>query len=269
MNALHNKQVAMQKVPCPWFQLICAIFFVAAAPNADAQSPAQRGPMVHVELLAEKAAARPGDTVTIALRQQIKPGWHTYWSNPGDSGEPTRIDWKLPAGATASPIAWPLPTAIPVGPLMNYGYSGELLLLSDVTLPSGISGNSVDIAADVKWLVCEEICVPEEASVKLTLPLLEGPLSPRPSPHANAIAAARKKVPGPAPWNASFQGDKNGIVLRLAGVPADLSSTTDITFFPAEWGRINHAAAQPRVVLCGCVSRRVIWPPHPTVRLTG
>jgi thiol:disulfide interchange protein/DsbC/DsbD-like thiol-disulfide interchange protein len=244
-SALHNKQVAMQKVPCPWLHLICAIVFVAAAPKAFAQSLAERGPLVHVELLAEKAAARPGDTVTIALRQQIKAGWHTYWSNPGDSGEPTRIEWKLPAGATASAIAWPLPTAIPVGPLMNYGYSGELLLLTDITLPNTISGNSIDIAADVKWLVCEEICVPEEASVRLTLPLLEGPLSPRPSPHAGTIAAARKKLPGRAPWTASFQTGKDGIVLKLDGVPAELSSATDIRFFPAEWGRINHAAAQP------------------------
>ena len=179
---------------------------------------AERAPLVRVDLLAEKAAARPGDTVTIALRQVIKPGWHTYWSNPGDSGEPTRIDWKLPAGASATPISWPLPTAIPVGPLMNYGYSGEILLLSDITLPKDVSGNSVDIAADVKWLVCEEICVPEEASVRLALPLIEGPLSPRPSPHAGAIAAARKNVPGPAPWRASFQTAKDGVVLKVDGV---------------------------------------------------
>ena len=234
----------MQKVPSPWLYLMYAITFLAGATAALAQVSAERPPLVRVDLLAEKAAARPGDTVTIALRQVIKPGWHTYWSNPGDSGEPTRIDWKLPAGASASPIAWPLPTAIPVGPLMNFGYAGEILLLSEVTLPKDASGNSFDVTADVKWLVCEEICVPEEASVRLALPLIEGPLSPRPSPHAGAIAAARDQVPAAAPWPASFQAAKDGVVLRIEGVAKEFSSATEIRFFPLEWGRINHAAPQ-------------------------
>jgi thiol:disulfide interchange protein/DsbC/DsbD-like thiol-disulfide interchange protein len=234
----------MQKVPCPWFFVLCAIVGIANAASALAQAAAERAPLVRVELLAGKAAARPGDTITIALRQSIKPGWHTYWSNPGDSGEPSQIDWKLPAGASAGPIAWPLPKAIPVGPLMNYGYSGEILLLSEITLPGDLGGNSVDIAADVKWLVCEEICVPEAASVRLTLPLIEGPLSPRPSPHAGAIAAARNAVPGPAPWRASFHAAKDGVMLRLDGVPAQLSAAREIRFFPSQWGRIDHAAPQ-------------------------
>ena len=231
----------MQKVPPPWLYLMYAIICSASAP---AFAQAERAPLVRVDLLAEKAAARPGDTVTIALRQVIKPSWHTYWSNPGDSGEPTRIDWKLPAGASAGPIAWPLPSAIPVGPLMNYGYSGEILLLSEITLPKDISGNSVDIAADVKWLVCEEICVPEEAQVRLALPLLEGPLSPRPSPYAGAIAAARKSVPAAAPWHASFDVAKGAVILKIDGVAAELSSAGEVRFFPSEWGRINHAAPQ-------------------------
>ena len=65
-NALHNKQVAMQKVPLPWLYSIYAIICVAVAPPALAQASAERAPLVRVELLAEKAAARPGDTVTIA-----------------------------------------------------------------------------------------------------------------------------------------------------------------------------------------------------------
>jgi thiol:disulfide interchange protein DsbD len=85
----------------------------------SAQTAQDRQPKVQIELLAENTAIRPGDKITVALRQIITPGWHTYWINPGDSGEPTRIDWTLPQGASAGPIQWPLPHAIPVGPLMN------------------------------------------------------------------------------------------------------------------------------------------------------
>ena len=51
--------------------------------------------------------------------------------NPGDSGLPTTLAWKLPAGVDAGPIEWPAPRALPVGPLVNYGYEGEVLHLVD------------------------------------------------------------------------------------------------------------------------------------------
>ncbi len=59
----------------------------------------------------------------LALRQKIKPGWHTYWRNPGDSGEPTRLAWVLPEGWSAGEIIWPVPERQPIGPLVDYGYS--------------------------------------------------------------------------------------------------------------------------------------------------
>src|SRR5262245_54244220 len=78
------------------------------------------GPRVRVELISESAGIQPGGHVWVGLRQQITPGWHTYWINPGDSGEPTEIDWTLPAGFQASDIAWPHPERIPVGPVMSF-----------------------------------------------------------------------------------------------------------------------------------------------------
>ncbi|NJM34034.1 MAG: hypothetical protein HC850_04205 [Rhodomicrobium sp.] len=142
---------------------------------------------VQIELFTDIAAVRPGDTVTVALRQIIAPGWHTYWTNPGDSGEPTRINWSLPEGASAGPIQWPLPHAIPVGPLTNYGYSDEVTLLSEIKVPAGAPGPSFDITAEAKWLVCEQICIPEEKTVRLTLPLIGEGVTPRPSPRKAEI----------------------------------------------------------------------------------
>ena len=92
-------------------------------------------PHATAELVADVATAAPGRTLTVALRIAHEPGWHTYWKYPGDSGMPTRIGWTLPAGVTAGPILWPTPRRLPVGPLMNYGYEGEVLLLSEITVP--------------------------------------------------------------------------------------------------------------------------------------
>lgn len=200
---------------------------------------------VQVDLLAEKTAVRAGDKITLALRQRINPGWHTYWRNPGDSGEATAINWRLPPGATAGEIQWPLPEAIPVEPLMNYGYSDEVLLLTDITVPKDASGSTFEIAADTNWLVCKEICIPEEAPVKLSIPILPEGLSPRASPHAEKIAEAREKIPSPQPWPATVRAGSDGFHLKIdiSGVePVDSSS---FRFFPYEWGQIKNAAPQP------------------------
>ena len=78
---------------------------------------------VEAELVSEVLNIPAGGTFWIALRQKIRPNWHTYWRNPGDSGEPTRIKWNLPPGFEAGEIKWPTPKRIPVGPLMNFGYA--------------------------------------------------------------------------------------------------------------------------------------------------
>ena len=148
-------------------------------PNPTASPPApqsEAGPRVRVELVAERLGIEPGGSFWLGLRQQIAPGWHTYWENPGDSGEPASIDWSLPPGFSAGPIVWPHPERIPAGPFMSYGYEGEVLLLTRVTAPAGlVPGTPVTLRARARWLVCEKECIPEEAALDLTLPVASGP----------------------------------------------------------------------------------------------
>ena len=100
---------------------------------AAAADPPVAPRRVTIDLLSEKQTVAPGDDIWIALRERIAPGWHTYWTNPGDSGETTTVVWQLPAGVTAGPLQFPMPSAIPVGPLVNYGYAGEVVLLTKGT----------------------------------------------------------------------------------------------------------------------------------------
>src|SRR5690606_15470239 len=103
-----------------------------AAP-AWAQLPQPR--QVEAELVSARAAAAPGERFTIALRQRIKDGWHTYWINPGDSGEPTRLTWTANAGFDIGAIQWPAPIALPFASLVNHGYAGEVLFPIEVAVP--------------------------------------------------------------------------------------------------------------------------------------
>src|SRR5262245_45695230 len=136
-------------------------------PAAARPGPPPSGPKVRVELVSELAGIVPGGQVWVGLRQQIAPGWHTYWTNPGDSGEPATIEWTLPDGFEAGGIVWPHPERIPVGPVMSFGYSGQVVLPVRISAPDGVvPGSRARLGGQVSWLVCEKICIPEEARVE-------------------------------------------------------------------------------------------------------
>ncbi len=104
------------------WQITPGVALVLSALGLGNVMAASQPPHHHVtaDLIAATSTAVPGKTLTVAVRERMEPGWHTYWANPGDSGEPTSIEWALPDGAKAGPILWPLPHTIPVGPLVEY-----------------------------------------------------------------------------------------------------------------------------------------------------
>jgi thiol:disulfide interchange protein/DsbC/DsbD-like thiol-disulfide interchange protein len=204
---------------------------------------------VEAELVAERTALMPGRPNTVALRLVMERGWHTYWQNAGDSGLPTTLTWKLPPGLDASPIQWPAPRALPVGPLVNYGYEGEILLPSDIsTAPDFLSGKTVTLSARADWLVCKDICIPEGADLSLTLPVIADVAQAVPDPRwGEPITKARASLPQRAgDWNATATG--RGATVELHLVPlAGHDATADVAgahFFPYVEGQIEASGAQ-------------------------
>ena len=125
-----------------------------------------------VELISEQAWIQPGVPFTLGLSMVMKPEWHSYWQNSGDSGEATEIDWTLPEGFTAGPIQWPYPHAIDAPPLRSYGYSDEVILLTEFQPAADlVVGEDVKIDALAYWLICAEVCIPVEEEVSITLPV--------------------------------------------------------------------------------------------------
>ena len=222
----------------------CVFQILGRGPEPATAASEPETPRVRVELLSEVAAIAPGQTFWVALHQQIAPGWHTYWMNPGDSGEPPRIEWALPSGFTAGEIAWPFPARIPVGPAMTYGYSGEVVLPIALTPPTALApGARVTLRGQASWLVCESTCIPEEAPIALTLPVVAG--APPPDPRgASLIAAARRSVPTPSPWPASFVATTESVTLSVKAPGLMADRITDVWFYPARWGAIDLAAPQ-------------------------
>ena len=228
--------------------LILTLFMAVGGVRVSNAGPV-RTAHVEAELVAEQSALIPGRPNTVALRLVMERGWHTYWQNTGDSGLPTTLTWKLPEGLRAGPIQWPAPRALPVGPLVNYGYEGEVLLLSDIaTVPDFLSGKTVTLSARADWLVCKEICIPEGADLSLTLPVIADAAQVQRDPRwIDAIAKARTSLPRPAnEWNVTATGRGSTVELHLAPAAGhdSAASIAGSHFFPYVEGQIEASGVQ-------------------------
>jgi thiol:disulfide interchange protein DsbD len=180
-------------------------------------------------LVSESDTYQAGKPIRLGLLLKLQPGWHTYWSNPGDAGAPPTLDIT---GATASPIGFPAPEILTDGPFTSYAYTGQVLLPVTVTPRPGANALSVDAAAT--WLVCAKICVPEDAKFHLDIPAGSGAHGAQ----APLFAAADARTPraSPFPAHVTPQG-----VLWLAAPDLPVRSAT---FFPAAPGVIDQGAPQ-------------------------
>jgi thiol:disulfide interchange protein DsbD len=224
-----------QKTFTFWLLLICVV-----APGAHAlESKTAATARDTASLVSESDSVAPGKPIRLGLRLRLAPGWHTYWSNPGDAGAPPTLDIS---GATAGPIAFPAPEKLTDGPFTSYAYTGEILLPVTVTPKPGATSLSVDAAAT--WLVCAKICVPEDAKFHLDVPAGTGALGP----DAALFAAADARTPRASPFPAHIT--KAGVLwLAAPNLPIQ-----DASFYPAEAGVIEQGAPQTLQVKPGAVT---------------
>jgi thiol:disulfide interchange protein DsbD len=151
-------------------------------------------PHVTAELIPETSVFDKGKPFDIILHLHSDPGWHTYWINPGDAGLATMIKWTLPEGFTAGPIQWPTPEKHNMGPLVTYGYEGDVYLITTITPPSPsfpFADKGFEIKAKASWLVCQEECIPGKGDFSVTL----YPQQLRPVVNTKFFDEARARLP--------------------------------------------------------------------------
>jgi thiol:disulfide interchange protein DsbD len=202
-------------------------------------------PHLTASLISEHKGVVPGQSFWVALHFDIIPDWHTYWLNAGDSGNPPTIDWGLPDGFSASEIHWPYPQRLPVGPLMNYGYSHQSMLLVKIIPSDSLEpGQSIALHANAKWLVCKVECIPEEGKLSLSLPVIAASQL-TPSAWADAFSDARQRLPQPLPWPATVDINASQLTINIDMTGVDASRLNEVYFYPASYGIVEHAARQP------------------------
>ena len=221
----------------PLILLLAALF-----PGAGAAQTVSQQPHTKIEIFAESRAPAPGQPLSIGLELTPKPGWHTYWLNPGDAGAATRAVWTLPAGTPPPPpLAYPVPERLVVSGLMNYVYSHPNVLLTSVMPPADLAkGTAFNVTVKADWLVCSlELCVPESAVVTLPLAIGNGAAD---AADGFRIAAAKAALPKPVTWAATWANAKGRFVLAVPFGSAE--KVTAAYFYPAEDGAIDYAVPQ-------------------------
>jgi len=218
-------------------RLALVLFLICFFPHSTFSNSYFNTGQSSVTLLTESNQIGSEETLLVGLEFKLSPGWHTYWENPGDSGEGASIKWNLPSGFKASTILWPGPKRIPVEPLMTYGYEDKALLLTEIKSPKEFS-NPVKISAKINWLTCKDICIPQEGQVDMTL--IKGPKV------ANQFTSKLKEVAltvpknFPSPYRVSVINEKIFLQFEKEGS----RNISEAYFFPKEYGLVNYTADQ-------------------------
>ncbi|HUE50709.1 MAG TPA: protein-disulfide reductase DsbD domain-containing protein [Terriglobales bacterium] len=218
-----------------WLVLVLACFETLPA---AAQTPTAS--VSKVALVSEQDAVVPGKQFWLGLKFDLDPGWHIYWVNAGDSGEPPKVEWQMPKGFRAGDIQWPYPERLKSSSFVDYSYQDHVLLMVPVHAPLDLKvGESVSLEGHLRWVVCREVCIPARQDLTLVLPSAQHETA---SGSHNLFEVTRKRLPKPMPsnWGATAVSDKDQLELTInAGHRISQS-----TFFPLLPQQVENAAPQ-------------------------
>ena len=221
---------------------LSSLFMVVLLLLPDSRASAASIPHGTVDLVAENQWIAPGRQTYLGLNFQLEKGWHIYWINPGDSGQPPRVQWHLPDGLSAGEIEWPAPRRLGASTIVDFGYDGAVMLLVPVRASSTLPANkTARIVAELNVLVCREICVPGKTQISLSLPIESAAPEPD-APGSDLFTAARKSLPRKPPddWKFTVNNKKDSFIL-IAKLGQQV---THAVFFPLAESQIDNSAAQ-------------------------
>jgi len=216
---------------------------LAAGLPAEAVSSSADGPHVHVQLVVPDASLKRGEAAKAGLYFKLEPGWHVYWMNAGDAGEPPHMKWTLPAGITAAPLQFPAPKRLPLGPLMDFGYEDEVLFPFTLNVAQTAAPGWAVLHAKVDWLVCQDRCIPGKAELETTRGILAAQGRTTLVPEDKDIyqrLSGRLPRNLPAGVTATFVPAANGFRLAVDTGRKE----TQAAFFPADQDTVDNPAPQ-------------------------
>lgn len=223
------------------------VLWLGNTPSTAAEGTPSEPMHVAIEALADQASVAPGQTFLVALVERIQPGWHTYWVNPGDAGQATKLHWTLPSGYRVDEVQWPVPQVFRTGSLVTYGYEGEVVLLQKVHSSQTLPSSPARLSVEAQWLACRDICIPEHGAAQVTLRAEPNAAHSASSASTALFAAAGERLPRPSPWATSLIVGGASVDLTVHGIAHQLPAAAQVQFLPLTWGQIDSAAKQTLV----------------------
>jgi len=228
---------------CTWFGAIAILSSaIVSFPHLAWAQPSQPE-NAQAQLISEVKTIQAGKPFWVALQLKLRPEWHVYWKNPGDSGSAASIQWNLPPGFQAGELVFPYPKRIPVEPLMNFGYEDEVYLLTQITPAAQVASSPITLRAQAEVLVCKLECIPEQKTLTLTIPVANTVPTKDPA-WTDALTRTRQAHPQPSPWESSFAMDDKDLTLFVNAPGLAAGQLKQVEFFPNKDGIIQNAAPQ-------------------------
>jgi len=103
----------------------------------------------------------------LGLTIDLKPGWHTYWRYPGDSGVPPLFSSDGSTNLAGISVDYPAPERFGDAGDQTIGYRGSVTLLVDARL--GDPARPADLVLNARLGVCRDICVPVDETLSVTI----------------------------------------------------------------------------------------------------
>ena len=130
--------------------------------------------------------------------------------------------------------------------MTDYGYEGEAVLLSKLTVPTGATSNKPEITADVKYLVCQEVCIPSKDHVSLSL-------ADQNAGNASLLQAARTRLPESLPHGVHARALAGADAFLLSvGPTSRMGQITD--FIPSDAQVIDNSG-RPQITKSGATAQ--------------
>lgn len=192
---------------------------------------------VRAKLVSDIASVKPGERLGLGVLFDIDPGWHVYWKYPGETGLPTRVEFKVPKGYKVGKLNWPIPLAFKkYDGGIDFGYEKSLLLWTNIDVPQDAEINSkAGIDTAVSWISCKEICIPGKANLEFDFKIADL----RKPANTELFADWQDSLPfglsdSGVPFDVEVDKIKSGENSVLVLVTLDSNSQTkEIAYYPA------------------------------------
>ena len=204
---------------------------------------AQQLTAASAKILVDSYSLEKSLSVPIGVLVELEEDWHLYWRNSGDTGMPTSVEFDLPEGITVSEIQWAVPKVFEFDGLASFGYEKQVLLLTELTIPENYQSNSLSVTANIKSLICKDVCIPFNTTISKEIILTKN--FPADDEVSTFFAQTRKNLPEVTnDFELSFTTDEDFITLIIQSLNLDLTKINSLYFLPYDNGIFKNTAEQ-------------------------